>query len=575
MATNKSARDTLVLIAVVIAFAVTVMANLLADRKFARIDLTSEGKYSLSQPFRSILARLNDNDPLKITYYVLKDCAPFENYKRDMLDKLNEIKTAANGRIEIEPVDPTDTPELYQRLKKEGFEREISESKKDQISVSRVFSGLEFTYKAKTKLSVPFIWQQETLEYAIGGKIIELTQTTKPIIAVQSPVSAPQMQMMGRQQQGSGFEWLQQGHWDDTKKFDVRAVDLSENNSIPASAVLLILIRPKELNERQRYEVIKYLAGGGKLLLIASSYKVSHEFAWRAERTPTGLEDYLKEIGLTFGPDFVCDNSNLRAIVGLDPFTMKPKYSKNPFFIRILPANIDQESVLTRKMPGLLMPSPSEIRLNTDQFQRLSLKEIILATTSKQSWTVPFTETVNPDLEARYDEAHKNYEDKKNVFVQLDGQFPFPYEGKPVPEWRSADTAAKEAKPETAKLELKPGTLIVCSAPEAFHQMYLEDQTLSQVMQANAALIINIAENVSLGNDLIKLRTKRYEERFIDKLPGSANDRKRNAIKLALIIGVPFLVIIFALLRIGLRRATQIRYERKFAQTSGPSSFTP
>ena len=60
MATNKTARDTMVIVAIVVAVCVTIFANLLADKKFGRLDLTKEGRYSLSQPFKNILGRLED-----------------------------------------------------------------------------------------------------------------------------------------------------------------------------------------------------------------------------------------------------------------------------------------------------------------------------------------------------------------------------------------------------------------------------------------------------------------------------------------------------------------------------------
>ena len=41
MAENKGARNTMVFVAVIVAVVATVAANLLADKKFARIDLTN------------------------------------------------------------------------------------------------------------------------------------------------------------------------------------------------------------------------------------------------------------------------------------------------------------------------------------------------------------------------------------------------------------------------------------------------------------------------------------------------------------------------------------------------------
>jgi ABC-type uncharacterized transport system involved in gliding motility auxiliary subunit len=580
MAINKSARDSMVVIAVIAAFAVTVMANLLADRKFVRLDLTKEKRYSLSEPFRNILGCLKDTT--KVTYYVSADPPGwFAPHKRDILDKLKEIETASGGKLVLEVIDPTSNPELVQRLAQNGFRNEVQEVKTDAINVTVLYTGLEITYQAKPKAFVPAIGSGEDVEYLLGSKIKEMTLEKKPIIMVQAPAAPPQMQMMGRQGAQSGYEWLQQGAWDDSKKFEVRPLGLSEISTIAADTALVILIRPKELDERQRYEVAKYLAGGGRVLLIASPFKVSHEFGWRVEKTPTGLEDYLKEFGFTFGPDFVCDNSNMRMLKSINLFNGKKEYSKNPFFIKVLRENMDQEHVLTRLMPGLMMPSPAEIVLNNEQIAQAGLKATVLAKTSKQSWTIPFSDAIDPETrkrEANYDENGKTYESSKNILVMLEGQFPFPYEGKPVPEWPKGPESTPSdpaKKTETASVTKKEGLLIACSSPEAFHSMYLDSEQVGQLMQANVAIIVNIAENVSMGEDLIKLRAKRYEARTIDQLPGTENDRKRTAIKLALIIGMPLLLAFAALARVGLRRLNQNRYERKFSETTGPSSFTP
>src|SRR5438477_11798935 len=105
MAINKASRDTMVIVAVVVAVCVTIFANLLADKKFGRLDLTKEGRYSLSKPFRNILNQLEDT--LEVTYYVSEKSPPpgFETYKRNMLDKLHEIEMASNGKVKVTPID--------------------------------------------------------------------------------------------------------------------------------------------------------------------------------------------------------------------------------------------------------------------------------------------------------------------------------------------------------------------------------------------------------------------------------------------------------------------------------------
>ena len=49
----------MVFVAVLAGVAILVMSNLLADRKFGRLDLTEEKKYSTTEPFRNIVKRLD------------------------------------------------------------------------------------------------------------------------------------------------------------------------------------------------------------------------------------------------------------------------------------------------------------------------------------------------------------------------------------------------------------------------------------------------------------------------------------------------------------------------------------
>ena len=95
------------------------------------------------------------------------------------------------------------------------------------------------------------------------------------------------------------------------------------------------------------------------------------------------------------------------------------------------------------------------------------------------------------------------------------------------------------------------------------------------IQSGNISMLLNLTESMSYGDDLIKLRVKHYETRIISKLSGDENEQLRKIWKVLLIIAVPVLVLLFAVYRFILRRISQLSYERKFAGSIGPSSFTP
>src|ERR1043165_5025179 len=371
-----------------VALLLAILINLMADKFPRRFDLTAEKKYSVSQELKNILSKLDHQ--AKITYYVYANFQEFAQYKRNMLDKLGEIKNASGGKIELEVVsiDPNDPKDeqLLKELKQKGFESQANTSQKDEMKLSIFYSGLKLTYKDKDTEYLPRMWEADELEYELASRLIPWTLKEKAVVAIDSPPPPPQQQQMpGRPPPQGPYDWLAvQGF--DPKRFDVKQTDLTENNSVPKGTRLLILMRPKEFNERQRYEVIKYLAEGGSLLYVAAPFKVSAEFgSLRAEKAPTGLENYFKEFGVTLGEDFIADHSHMLQIFK-NPFTGEEMQRiENPLFLKIRPENIDQESVLTRLMPGLVLPHAAEIILDDKVLANAKLVPTVLARTTDQS----------------------------------------------------------------------------------------------------------------------------------------------------------------------------------------------
>lgn len=594
--TNFFKRDAVLWGAGLVALVSAVLINLVSEKKFGRVDLTAEGKYSVSPEMKRIIERLG-NDEAKVTYYAYSKSPMFEPYKRDMIDKLNEIKNVSSGKVNVEIIDPSENKKLSDELDEKGFTRMINMQTADEASTTKVWSGLTVAYKDKPTIDIGFVHQAEQVEYELGNKLIELTQTKKQLIAIDAPPAPPAPPPQFRQQQqppGNGFDWIYTNPEVglDQKKFEPKTIDISETNPIPKDTALLMIIRPKDLNDRQRYEIVKYLAEGGVVFLISAPYKLSQEQfgGWRAERTPSGLEDYLKEAGLTFSQEFLADKSNVQ-FPYVNMLQRRLSMMKLPQFIRIRPENLDQTTSLTRMMNGLVMPFAVELKLDSSTLSKNGISSTVLAKTTKENWTIPYSDAFDP---FKVDEPEKPQADQKAVFVLLKGKFPFPYEGKPVPEWKKEDDKKDEKKddkkdekkdekkddkkdekkPELAKAERKEGTLVVCSAPDGFFDQYLASQQLQQYMSPNVFLMRNIAESMSMGDDLMKLRSKQYETRSLAGLAGKTNEGTRQIWKIALIAGVPLLVLIFAIYRFVFRRVRQLNYERNFAGTIGPSSFT-
>ncbi|MCW8132231.1 MAG: GldG family protein [Planctomycetota bacterium] len=579
MATDKQQRDILAGVSVVLVFAVVIVANLISDRVFKRWDLTAEGRYSLSEPFHRIVQGLDE--PLKLTYYISDEVpAEFEVGKRDILDKLGEVKTASNGRILLEIVDPGKDPKAMQALIKENPQARVTlpSIQKDKKVLTSFVTAIRLTYKDNPTVLLPRVGSADGLEYMLASQITRLSLKEKPVIAVYYP---PTRRGLPSQKPVEGFEWIANSPMALDEKYDKRQVHFVEGSSIPPNTRLLILIRPKNLSDRARYEITRYLAEGGRVMLIANPWDINLETGI-VERATSRLEDDIRELGVSWVPAFVCDESNVPLLPrvknmpgNISYYEMEP----HPYFVKVQPQNVDQggDNPITRFLPGLVMPYTSAFVVNDEKAKEAGFTIETLMKTSPRSWTTPLPQFLELNVSSK---PPAKFDNPRPLFLKVEGQFPCAWDGKSPPAWPEADEDPnrKKEKPPAVTLAKQKGMLFLFPCPEAFHPFFLEqglrDPQLRDEFQGNLTLLLNVAENCALGEELVNMRIKRYEVRAINKFDEEGGDKRRNLLKIAMIGGMPLLVVAFALAYWWMRRGAQVDYERTFAKTSGPSSFT-
>ena len=86
---------------------IVVLLNLLGNRYFKRLDLTSDRVHSLSQPTKRLMKRLER--PLVVKVFFTRGLeAPYNNHERLFVEKLEEFQVWSDGRMRIEVTDPSE-----------------------------------------------------------------------------------------------------------------------------------------------------------------------------------------------------------------------------------------------------------------------------------------------------------------------------------------------------------------------------------------------------------------------------------------------------------------------------------
>lgn len=251
----------------VLAPLVFILVLLLSQALFtgARLDLTEQNIYSLSDGTKNILQNLENQVDLTIYYSdkASEDLTALRSYAKRVQELLAEYEIIADGKLTITVVDPEPFSEAEDQASQAGLQAVPIASGDD------VYFGLsarsESADSAIAESIIPFLQpdKERFLEYQLSELIYRLGQGVSPVIGLMST-----LEMRGGFDMQSGsttppwtiFEQLDQ-------LYDVRWVS-DQMDEIDPDIELLMLVQPENLSLEALYLLDQYVLGGGKLLLF-------------------------------------------------------------------------------------------------------------------------------------------------------------------------------------------------------------------------------------------------------------------------------------------------------------------
>jgi ABC-2 type transport system permease protein len=442
----------LLLIGIVVA--VLVGVNVLGTVRFKRFDLTENGAFSVSPAMRQILRELPD--VVKATYYVSTDLPEeFRGVRRDTLDRFQELESASGGTFKYEIVDVPQ--EIFDRAKREGdpglkrlWDNLIAEGVEPVgLGVQRtagteeryIFSTITVAYLDKPKEQIQGHDNPLELEYKLAATIVRLTQKAKPIVAFydgkprfeEIPSRSPFMPPQKLSEFSVLVELLRRAGTLD--QLDWREIKLTEQDPIPEGTTCLVVAQPSNLSERQKYEINRYISGGGNAIFFISQYAVdtaSGQIPFPVTPNSPNLDDLFKAWGFMVGPDLVGD---VKTSVDVTVYTRGgARRQWMPMFLLLTGEYLDQHSPLTTRLDGLFFTDATPILLDDKVLAKNGITARTLAHTSPNSWYLPVAGM--PFLSPFFDQPQeKDLKGPQNLAVVFQGTFPFEYAGRPVPDW--------------------------------------------------------------------------------------------------------------------------------------------
>ncbi len=578
--------------AIVVCFLIGMLFNyLIGDMALGRFDCTEGKIYTVSEASINILKRLQA--PVTVSLYITnREQMPtrFKTLEQDVIDKLNEIKIASGGKLHYKTIhlevqnlvrefaaqqsidkekdkEKAAKKSLEETLLNKGIKPFPAQSyKDDQYSTQLIYAGLGIAYKEKQEKIIPEIYPGNLpdLEYQIISRIYQLTREKKPVVVLVAPKDdiTPEMMrilMQLRQQIPPPYDAYKPLEAIlEKEEYEIKRLDLEKGSPLPDEYDGMLVINPKELNDRQKWEVARALYSGKNVLLAVQNYTFEYTPEWggisisKQEEKPQ-VNDWLEKYGIQVDEDILMDVNNTSTI-SRSPLQF-------PTHIVVTSANMDPTISITSGLGQVLYMWGTALKFDYNKLDESKLKCTVLMKSSKKSWKVPN----GIELRNEHFSAKGKILDQFPLMALIEGQFPDAYIGKERPKWpakqdRYGRTPPEEKTEEAAPkpVEPKPAKLLVVGCAQLFRYRTTQSGRGEVMIQIdnpdNHYLVMKSIEFLVSDTELGKIPSRSSMSRRIE-LPDN-----RGLWKVLNYLGIPVLIFLIGVARSSFRRMRRNQY---------------
>ena len=232
----------------------------------ARMDLTENKLYTLSEGTRAVLAKLEE--PVALRLYFSKDQAAdyphILSYYQRVEELLLEYVHHAGGKLTLESLDPEPFTETEDRAVAYGLRGAPSGAGE------LIYFGLAGSNTLGDEEIIPFFdtSKEAYLEYDLSKLVHQLSNPGKITVGMLSSLpieGGPSNPFMGP----AADPWFVVDHL--RQLFEVRTL-MPGAGEIPDDIGVLVLVHPKDLPEVTLYAIDQFVLGGGKVIAFVDPY---------------------------------------------------------------------------------------------------------------------------------------------------------------------------------------------------------------------------------------------------------------------------------------------------------------
>ena len=559
----------------VLGLVIIIFLNVIGYFFFARIDLTQEKRYTLSESSKKLMSNLEDI--VFIRCYLEGDIpSEYKKLRNETKEMLDQFR-AYNPDIEYEFVDPNgfenakDKNEFYQRLFEKGFSPLLTTSTNNNSQVQQyIFPYLEITYKGRTTI-VPLISSKngfssdgivnasiENLEYNLYTAIRSVATQQRGKVAFLY---------------GHG-EWQVENIWDFISSlneyYTVDSISINEKlnaltervyDSVNPNLVkiknkfdCLVIAKPTSIfSYKDLYLIDQYIMHGGKVLWLVDPLLVSMDSLQTQANTFaisnfTGVDDILFRYGVKLNTNLVTDMQCAKIPIVTGQYqnnTPQMTYYPWNFFPEISP---NANHIISDKISPVKMEFASSIDTTNSP-----AKKTVLLSSSNRTRVLNSPVNVSLQMLKQKQDASLFNSGAKDVAILLEGEFSSAFKNRLTPEMElNSQMGYKDFSDTTAMIVIADGDVV--------RNDFMNGQLLplgydkyTRKMYGNKEFLVNCVNYLCGDEDLIPLRSR---EVIMRRLDVAKIEREKTAWQIVNVALPIVIIVLFGVLLAVLRKKT-------------------
>jgi ABC-type uncharacterized transport system involved in gliding motility auxiliary subunit len=507
---RRGKRGLSAVVALILAAVLAVGVNMLADRllRSARIDLTQNSLYTLSDGTRQVLTGLQDQVTLRLFYSRRLGAAipAFGAYADRVRAMLEEYVAVSGGRVRLEILDPEPFSETEDRAQALGLQGVPVDQSGEQV-----WFGLVGTNLLDDERTIPFFQpdRERFLEYDLTRLVWELSNPRRPVLGVMSslPLNGdPRAMMMRRADVGQPFVISTQLR----QFYTVRDVPTDALVIEPDVQVLLVA-HAQNLSDATLYAIDQFVMRGGRLIAMADPHSESQASRPSPGQPPSrdtasSLERLLNAWGIEAPSDRVVLDQRGAWRVRADP---RDRVQAVDYLAwqNVPAAGLNRQEIATAELAQLTIASAGELRRR----EGAAIEFIPLVTSSERSQMVDARVVREQPNPSRILADFAPDGQSRVIVARVRGILNSAFEGPPDPPEgaeRPADFPAHRARTDG------PANLVVANDADILEDRFwvrVQDffgQQVTTPFSDNGAFVINLADTMAGGEALVGLRSR-------------------------------------------------------------------